>query len=186
MSILQLILFAVLIPLTLFNFYFFTIGRKKRSRSQAEYQQILAKIERQAMEISKQAQLPFETQLRFLNDASQGILLAFDSVGELVGVFFDGSHHLFYRKDFLKAKQRWDQVDAKRITNISVEIETTEEVLTVIFGTKAYRPNSYLGKFILEDTQDFCTRINEHLGDRAKSQVDGAAAAHTESLPQQQ
>ncbi len=186
MSTFQLILFVVLVPLTVFNIYSLTVGRKKRKTADVKYQQILVEIEKQALSIAKREKLPFETQMRFLNDANQGILLAFDKKGELAGVFFDGSYHLFYQKNFLGAQQTWEVVNEKHITNISVKIETTEEVLTVIFGTRTYRPRSYLGKFILKDSNEFCTAINAHLRPSGALREDAALADHTESESPQQ
>ncbi len=167
MKIIQYILLVLLAALTVFNFYYFTVGRKRKGMAKAQYQQTLGIIERQAVAIVKREILPIETQMGYLNDRNQGILLTFDKAGQMAAIFLDGEHHIITADQFVKASQRYDQDGPKKITNVTVEVETVDSLLSLNFGGGSYRPTSYLGKFILEDSKDFCDRLTEHFTRRA-------------------
>lgn len=167
MKIVQYILLVLLAALTIFNFYYFTVGRKRKNAAKVQYQQTLGIIERQAVTIVKREKLPIATQMGYLNDRNQGILLTFDKAGEMAAIFLDGEHHIITSDQFVKASQHYDEDGPNKITNVTVEVETTDSLLSLSFGDGSYRPSSYLGKFILEDSKDFCDRLTDHFAQRA-------------------
>lgn len=162
-SIIQYILLVLLAAFTLFNFYNFTAGKKRRKAAHNDYKRTLALLEQDAMKVVKREKVAFETKVGYINDQNQGILLTFDKKHELVGIFLSGEHHIIRKDEFVSATRRYEQYYAKKITNIVVDVETTASILTVTFGTRAFRPTGYLGKFILSDSEEFATRITEHL-----------------------
>lgn len=162
-SIIQYILLVLLVIFTVFNFYNLTAGKKRRKAAQNEFKRTLALLEQDAMKVVKKEKVAFETKIGYMNDQGQGILLTFDKEHELLGIFLSGEHHIIRKDEFVSAKQRYEQCDGKKITNIVVEVETTSSVLAIIFGTREYRPTGYLGKFILSDSEEFATRVTEHL-----------------------
>lgn len=162
-SIVQYILLGLLAAFTLFNLFIFTVGRKRRRAAQHSHQETMAALEQEAMAVVKKEKVSFETKLGYMNDQSQGVLLTFDKQHELVGIFLRGQYYLIWGEQFISATQRYETRDDKKVTDVVVDVETEESIITVTFATRAYRPSSYLGKFILSDSQDFATRITEHL-----------------------
>lgn len=106
--------------------------------------------------------LSFEEQRGYLNDANEGILLAFDNKAQVVGIILKDSFFHFAYADLISCTRHYDTLANKKITNIHVVVETKEEYITLLFGTRSYKPNSYLGKFILGDSQEFCTFLTEY------------------------
>lgn len=162
-SIIQYLLLVLLAAFTLFNFYNFTVGKKRRKAANSTYKHTLALLEQDAMAVVKKKKVAFETKVGYINDQNQGILLTFDTAHELVGIFLAGEHHIIRADEFVSAIRRFEQSGQKKITNIVVDVETTTSILTVSFATRAYRPTGYLGKFILQDSEEFAARITEHL-----------------------
>ncbi|MCK9548945.1 MAG: hypothetical protein M0Q37_10585, partial [Sphaerochaeta sp.] len=162
-AIIQYILLLLLVAFTIFNIYNFTAGRKRRAAAKAQYERTLALLEQDAMAVVKKEKVTFATKMGYINDQNQGILLAFDKDHELVGVFLSGEYHLIRADHFVSATQRYETHDDKKISNVVVDVETSDTILTVTFGARTYRPSSYLGKFILSESQEFANYIIGHL-----------------------
>lgn len=162
-AIIQYILLLLLVAFTLFNLYAFTAGKKRRRAAQSDFRRTLAALEQEALAVVEQEKVSFETKIGYMNDRNQGILLTFDAQHEVLGIFLSGEHHLIRADRFISATQRYEALGDKKITNIVVDIETEESVITVLFASRSYRPSSYLGKFILSDSREFASRITDHL-----------------------
>lgn len=167
-AIIQYIILLLLIALTLFNLYNFTVGKRRRKSAHTDYKRTIALLEQDALAVVKKEKLRFETQIGYINDQNQGILLTFDKEGEMVGIFLTGEHHIIRFDEFISATRHYTEEENKRITAIVVDVETTTSVLTITFGSRTYRASSYLGKFILSDSEEFASRITDHLRRRSR------------------
>lgn len=161
-SILQYFFLVLLILVTLANFYSLTFGKKRKQQGKTLYQQTLRQLQEKARDEMKTWKLSFEEQRGYFNDANEGILLAFDNKAQVVGIILKDSFFHFAYADLVSCTRHYDTLTNKKITNIHVVVETKEEYITLLFGTRSYKPNSYLGKFILEDSQEFCTFLTEY------------------------
>ncbi|MGE4583921.1 MAG: hypothetical protein AB7C91_04675 [Sphaerochaeta sp.] len=158
-TIFQYILLIALILFTAFNFYAFTVGKKKKQQATNNYQQTLKALEQQAYEAMQERKIHFDQKQGYINDLNEGILITFDHANHLVGITLKDAFYLFGFSDFLGVKQTYDTLENGKLTNIAVEIETKDSVITLLFGTKEWKRNSYLGKFLLSDSQELCTLL---------------------------
>jgi hypothetical protein len=156
-SIIQYVLLVLLVAITLLNIYALTVGKKKKQQATANYKQTLRDLELKAYDLMKEHKLSFDEKHGYINDSGSGILLTFDNEKQMAGITLSDEFYLFPFSDFVDCKQTYETLQNKKLSNISVEIETKDSIITLLFGLKAWRPNSYLGKFLLSDTQEFCT-----------------------------
>jgi hypothetical protein len=49
-----------------------------------------------------------------------------------------------------------------KYSNIRVEIKTADKVITIVFGTRPWRPKSMLGKMVIDEATEFCNLVNVH------------------------
>ena len=161
-TILQYLLLALLAVVTLFNFYSLTVGKKKRNQAKINYQQTLSALERKAFELMKQKNLKFDVKQGYINDLNDGILLTFDTTHKTVAVVLKDAEYLFGYDEFISSTQHYETLENNRITNITVEIETKDSIISLLFGSKAWKPNSYLGKFLISDSREFCTLLERY------------------------
>jgi CYTH domain-containing protein len=63
--------------------------------------------------------------------------------------------------DFVSCKQNYE-TQGNKLSHISVIVETNDAIITLVFGSKAWRRKSYLGKFLLQDSKEFCTIMERH------------------------
>ncbi|MEA4865718.1 MAG: hypothetical protein VB088_10020 [Sphaerochaeta sp.] len=168
--ILQYLLLALLAVVTIFNFYALTIGKKKRNRAKANYQQTLRSLEQKAFELMQQHKLKFDIKQGYINDLNDGILLTFDTKKRMVAVVLKDAEYLFGYDEFISCSQHYETLENNKISNITVEIETKDSIISLLFGSKAWKPKSYLGKFLLSDSKEFCTLLERYcLGKEASS-----------------
>ncbi|MGH0052144.1 MAG: hypothetical protein ACQ5SW_01980 [Sphaerochaetaceae bacterium] len=163
MDILQYFLIILLIVITAINLYALTIGKKNRNRATANYQLTLQKLGARVNELMKEYGYDFADRQGYINDIGDGILLCFDTKKQVVGIALAETFYHFSYADFISCKQTYDEISERgKLSNISVTIETKEEIITLVFGTKAWRKNSYLGKFLLQDSKEFCSILERH------------------------
>ncbi|ADY14789.1 hypothetical protein [Sphaerochaeta globosa] len=158
----QYLLLALLALFTLFNIYSLTTGKKKRKLAAANYQQTLRSLEQKAYELMQQKKLKFDVKQGYINDLNEGILLTFDTKHRMVGIVLKDAEYLFSYEEFVSCKQTYETLENKKISNISVEIETKDSIISLLFGSKAWKPNSYLGKFLLSDSKELCTLLEKY------------------------
>ncbi len=161
MNLLQYILLTLLVPLTLFNLYSLTIGRKKKKQAVASFKQTLADLENKTFKEMKKRQLHFSEKHGYINDLNEGILLTFDYEKEKMGITLKDAFYLISFADIINCKEQYDILESGRWTNISVELETKDQFITLLFGSKIWKPSSSLAKFILSDVQEFCSLVNK-------------------------
>ncbi|NLZ76419.1 MAG: hypothetical protein GX911_00415 [Spirochaetales bacterium] len=161
LTVFQYILLVILILFTLVNFYAFTFGRKRSEQGKALYRQTLNQLHQKALTEMKRHGISFEEQRGYLNDLNEGILLAFDTKKKIAGIVLKDSFFHFPYENLVSCTRQYDTLANKKITHVRVIIETTDEYITLLFGSRSYKPNSFLGKFILEDSQEFCTILTE-------------------------
>lgn len=161
-SIFQYLLLVLLAAVTVLNIYALTVGKKKKQQASVNYQQTLRNLEQRAFELMKEHKLSFDEKHGYINDIGAGILLAFDNEKKMVGITLAEDFYLFGFSDYISCKQKYETLENKKLSNISVEIDTQDSIITLVFGSKAWKPTSYLGKFLLSDTQEFCTILENH------------------------
>jgi hypothetical protein len=148
-TILQYLLLALLAVVTLFNFYSLTVGKKKRNQAKINYQQTLSALERKAFELMKQKNLKFDVKQGYINDLNDGILLTFDTTHKTVAVVLKDAEYLFGYDEFISCTQHYETLENNKI-------------ISLLFGSKAWKPNSYLGKFLISDSREFCTLLERY------------------------
>lgn len=162
MTLLQYVLLTFLVLLTMFNLYSLTIGRKKKKKAVASFKQTLAELENKTFKEMKKRNLFFSEKHGYINDLNEGILLIFDHEKKKLGITLKDAFHLFDFDEVIGCTPNHDTLDTGKWTNITVEIETKEQVLTLLFGSRAWKPNSTLAKFILDDSKEFCSLVNRY------------------------
>ena len=157
--IFQYFLLILLIGITALNFYALTVGRKKKKQAHANYQQTLRLLEQRAFEKMQEHKVHFDEKQGYINDLSEGCLLTFDTKKKMVGITLKDDFYLFSYDEFISCKQTYETLENNKLANISVEIETKDSFITLIFGSKAWKAKSYLGKFLLSDSKEFCSLL---------------------------
>lgn len=160
MNLLKYILLVFLVLLTLFNLYSLTIGRKKKKQAVAKFKQTLAELENKTFKEMKKRSLHFSEKHGYINDLNEGILLTFDYEKEKIGITLKDAFYLIPFDDLLSCKESHDTQESGKWTNIRVELETKEQIITLLFGSRSWKPSSSLAKFILSDAQEFCSLVN--------------------------
>ena len=158
----QYLLLALLVLFTLFNIYSLTTGKKKRKLAAANYQQTLRSLEQKAYELMQQKKLKFDVKQGYINDLNEGILLTFDTTHNVAAVVLKDAEYVFTYDEFITCTQHYETLENKKISNITVEIETKDSIISLLFGSKPWKPNSYLGKFLLSDSREFCTLLERY------------------------
>ena len=162
MKLLQYVFLALLVLLTLFNLYSLTFGRKKRKKAVSNFKQTLAELENKAYKEMKKRQLFFSEKHGYINDLNEGILLTFDHEKKKVGITLKEAFYLINFDDITSCVANYDTLPNGKWTNITVNLETKEQVITLLFGSREWKPNSHLAKFILDDAKEFCTLTNKY------------------------
>lgn len=162
MNLFQYVLLAFLVLLTLFNLYALTIGRKKKKQAVAKFKQTLAELENKTFKEMKKRQLHFSEKHGYINDLNEGILLTFDHEKKKMGITLKDAFYLFNFADVFNCTAKHDTLDSGKWTNILVELETKEQVITLLFGSRSWKPNSSLAKFILDDSKEFSNLVNKY------------------------
>jgi len=162
MKLLQYVFLALLVLLTLFNLYSLTFGRKKRKKAVSNFKQTLAELENKAYKEMKKRQLFFSEKHGYINDLNEGILLTFDHEKKKVGITLKEAFYLINFDDVLTCTSKHDVLENGKLTNITVELETNEQIITLLFGSRSWKSTSTLAKFILKDCDEFCTLVNKY------------------------
>lgn len=159
MHIVLYILFLLLGLVTLFNLYYFFIGRKRKRAIDASVQRTMYALDRRASGIEHQRDLSFDVKQNYLNDRSQGVVLAIDSTKRVVAIILAEETHFISCEELVKAQQTYQTLPGGKITDLCVEVETQDAIISVTFASRRYRPTSYLGKFLLEESAEFVATI---------------------------
>ncbi len=162
MNLFQYVLLAFLVLLTLFNLYALTIGRKKKKQAVANFKQTLAELENKTFKEMKKRQLHFSEKHGYINDLNEGILLTFDHEKKKMGITLKDAFYLINFDEVLNCTAKHDTLDSGKWTNITVELETTKQVITLLFGSRSWKPTSTLAKFILDDSKELSTLVNTY------------------------
>ncbi len=171
MNLLQYVLLTFLVLLTLFNLYALTIGRKKRKQAVAQFKQTLADLENKTFKEMKKRQLFFSEKHGYINDQNAGILLTFDHKKKKVGITLKDEFYLFDFDDVLSCTAGHDTLENGKWTNIAVELETKEQIITLLFGGQHWKPKSTLAKFILDDSEEFCSFVTKYCIEGQESEL---------------
>lgn len=163
MSTAEILLIVILVPVTALNIYYFTIGRKKKQEAIRRYKQALAELESKTIAEMEKNHLQFEEKQSFLNDAGQGVQLSFSRKDQQMAVTLKDAFHLVPFSQMEPCSVHYDEADGK-YANIRVEIKTPDAVIPIVFGTRAWRPRSIMGKMILEETTECCNLVNRQRG----------------------
>jgi hypothetical protein len=161
MSTSEILLLIVLIPITAFNLYYLTLGKKKKKAAAQNYRQTLSELENKTIAEMEKNNLKFDEKQAFLNDAGQGVQLSFSKDSRQMAVTLKEAFHLMPFSDVQTCSVQHDESNRK-YSHIRVEIMTTDKVITIVFGTKAWRTKSIMGKMIIEEATEFCNLINAH------------------------
>lgn len=162
-SILQYLLMTVLVLATVFNLYYLLVGKRKQKQSVAQFKQTLGALENKAFEQMKRNKIRFNEKHGYINDLNEGILLTFDNEKRKIGITLKEDFYLLDFSDVLSCTQHFEHTEHGKIINITVEVETEDSIISLIFGSKPWKEKSYLAKFLLSDSQEFCTIMNQHL-----------------------
>ena len=162
MNLLTSILMVFLVLLTIFNLYSLTIGRKKKKQAVTGFKQTLAELENITFKEMKKRQLHFSEKHGYINDLGAGILLTFDHEKKKMGITLKDQFYLINFDDVLTCTSKHDVLENGKLTNITVELETNEQIITLLFGSRSWKSTSTLAKFILKDCEEFCTLVNKY------------------------
>ena len=161
MSTTEIILVIVLIPITAFNLYYFTIGKKKRKAAAQNYRQIFSELESKTIAEMEKNKLKFDEKQAFLNDIGQGVQLSFSKESRHMAITLKDAFHVLPLSD-LQACSVQHYESKGKYSNIRVEIKTADKVITIVFGTRPWRPKSMLGKMVFDEATEFCNLVNAH------------------------
>jgi hypothetical protein len=161
MSTTEIILLIVLIPITAFNLYYLTIGKKKKKAAAKNYRQTFSELESKTIAEMEKNNLKFDEKQAFLNDVGQGVQLSFSKESGQMAITLKDAFHLMPFSDMQVCSVQHDESNGK-YSNIRVEIKTTDKVITIVFGTKPWRPKSMLGKMVIGEATEFCNLVNAH------------------------
>jgi hypothetical protein len=161
-KIIQYILFVALILLTVFNFYALTTGRKKKIKGEQTFKQILIDLENKAFSEMKKNHVVFDEKHGYLNDANQGFFLTFDSKNRKMGITLKEEFYLIAYDEVISCEVKNDPLPKGLVTNVRVELETKDDLLVFVFGTKKWKTKSHWGAFLLADAQEFCKMVTSH------------------------
>jgi hypothetical protein len=161
MSASEILLLILLIPITAFNIYYLTIGKKKKQAATQQYRQTFSELERKTIAEMEKSNLKLDEKQAFLNDAGQGVQLSFSKESKQMAITMKDAFHLIPFSDVQPCSVQHDESNGK-YSNIRVEIKTTDKVITIAFGTMAWRPKSFLGRMIIENATDFCNLVNNY------------------------
>ena len=162
MNLMQYVLLGFLVLLTLFNLYALTIGRKKKKQAVANFKQTLAELENKTFKEMKKRQLNFSEKHGYINDLNEGILLTFDHEKRRMGITLKDAFYLIPFDEVISCTSKHDIMDNGKWTNITVELETKKQITTLLFGSRSWKPNSTLAKFILDDSKEFSSLVNKY------------------------
>lgn len=162
MTITQYILVTLLVLLTLFNLYNLTLGRKKKSKATKDFKQTLAELEHQTYKEMKKRSLLFTEKHGYINDTGAGILLTFDHKKEIMGITLKDEFYAIPYNQVLSCTPLYDTLENKKWTNIRVELETEDLILTLQFASKPWRANSSLARFIVGDSEELCSFVTRY------------------------
>jgi len=162
MNLMQYVLLIFLVLLTLVNLYALTIGRKKKKQAVANFKQTLSELENKTFKEMKKRQLHFSEKHGYINDLNEGILLTFDHDKRKIGITLKDAFYLIGFDDVLRCTAEHNTLDNGKWTNITVELETNKQVITLLFGSRNWKPTSSLAKFILADSKEFSTLVNKY------------------------
>jgi hypothetical protein len=171
MNLFQYVLLAFLVLLTLFNLYALTFGRKKKKQAVAKFKQTLAELENKTFKEMKKRQLFFSEKHGYINDLNEGILLTFDHEKKKMGITLKDAFYLFNFAEVLGCTAKHDTLSSGKWTNISVGLETKEQVITLLFGSRNWKPKSTLAKFILDDSKEFSNLVNKYCIEGQESEI---------------
>jgi hypothetical protein len=105
--------------------------------------------------------LKFDEKQAFLNDVGQGVQLSFSKESRHMAITLKDAFHLMPLSDVQVCSVQHDESNGK-YSNIRVEIKTTDKVITIVFGTRPWRPKSMLGKMVIGEATEFCNLVNAH------------------------
>jgi hypothetical protein len=159
MSTTEILLLIVLIPFTVFNIYNLTIGKKKKREGTQHYRQIFAELENKTIAEMEKNNLKFDEKQFFLSDVAEGIQLSFSKESRQMAITLKDAFHWMPVSDVQACCVQHDESKGK-YSNIRVEIKTTDKAITFVFGTRAWRPKSFLGKMVIENAAEFCNLVN--------------------------
>ncbi len=179
MNLLQYVLLAFLVLLTLFNLYSLTIGRKKKKQAVAAFKQTLAELEGKTFKEMKKRQLFFSEKHGYINDLNEGILLTFDHEKRKVGITLKDAFYLINFDEVISCTAKHDTLDTGKWTNITVDLETKDQVITLLFGSRFWKPNSTLAKFILNDAKEFASFVNKYCKEGQEKKQEGTGESVT-------
>lgn len=161
MSTLEIILIIGLIPITAFNIYYFAIGKKKKRAGEQHCRQVLSELEKKTLAEMDKHHLKFDEKQAFLNDAGEGVQLSFGKESGKMAVTLKDAFHWMNFSDVKACSVRHDESNGK-YSNVRVEIKTTNKVITIVFGTRAWRPKSFVGKLVIENAMEFYSLVKTH------------------------
>jgi hypothetical protein len=161
MSTSEILVLIVLIPFTAFNLYYLTFGKKKKQAANQHLRQTFSELENKTIAEMEKNNLKFNEKQAFLNDAGQGVQLSFGKESWQMAITLKDAFHLMPFSDVLACSVQHDELNGK-YSNIRAEIKTTDKVITIVFGTKARKPKSIIGKMIIEEATEFCNLVNTH------------------------
>jgi hypothetical protein len=161
-KILQYTLFAALILLTIFNFYSLTTGRKKKIKGQELFKQILRDLENKTFSEMKKNHLTFDEKHGYITDENKGFFLAFDAKNRKMGIASLDEFFLIPYGEVVSCQVKSDPLPKGLVTNVRVELETKDDLLVFVFGSKKWKLKSHWGTFLLSDTQEFCQHVVSH------------------------
>ncbi|AEV29792.1 hypothetical protein SpiGrapes_2005 [Sphaerochaeta pleomorpha str. Grapes] len=161
-KIIQYILFVALVLLTVFNFYALTTGRKKKLKGEETFKKILRDLENRVFSEMKKNHISFDEKHGYINDTNQGFFLAFDSKNRKMGIATNDEFFLLGYDEVVSCGVKSDPLQRGLVTNVRVELETKEDLLVFVFGTKKWKTKSHWGAFLLSDAQEFCDFVNSH------------------------
>ena len=161
-KVFEYILMFALILLTLFNLYALTAGKKKKKNSVALYKQTLTTLENKAFEEMKKNKISFDEKHGYINDLNEGILLTFDNAKRMMGITLKDAFYLIPFSEVLSCTSKHDTLENGKFTQFTVEVETQDSIITLLFGSRPWREKSTFAQFILADTQEFCSLVTGH------------------------
>ncbi len=171
-QILTYILALLLIGFTLWNIRNLMVSRKKRQASQVAYQQVMGKLEQEAVAYLHDNGLVCTEHHPFVNDSDAAILLCLDDQHKTAVLFTAGEASKFSYDQVrgCTVTTEADKPKGGKIASVTgtIRLKGMDDIC-VCFSSKPHSRNGILGKFIINMAEEFAQVVNS-LGNRTISE----------------
>lgn len=157
MTVLQIVLIVIVIPLTVINIYNFRTARKNKADSERKYAMVLRNFNLYGHLLPADDKRIIR---RFVSDQGNNYLVCIEKAGNRVFIIGEDLFKEIRRDPSLKAVPVISEGSQGRILSVICRISSDEtpEPFDIVLGEKPHKKR-FLGKFVIETAQEMCDFI---------------------------